>query len=199
MSLAILFLVCDPKILPPDVETILVHDGRCVGCVEHGAHHRPHVALEDKALPPVLELDHDVVVREGDKPNSDGAYGHQCGKQGPSEQSQGKVKELPVTDVSTLLKSKLKSYRHSFLLLVPPLISGRLHSFCIFKRSVFDYETNTKPSNKDFQRSVFVRWLRVSLMGPVRLRELVVVRGLEPITTLHNKGLIGPQDLCCGE
>ena len=92
--MATLFLVRGPKTLPPDVETILVHDGWCVGCVEHGAHHRPHVALEDKALPPVRGLDHDVVVREGDKPNGDGTYGHQCGEEGPSKQSQGQVKGI---------------------------------------------------------------------------------------------------------
>ena len=115
MSLAILFLVCDPKILPPDVETILVHDGRCVGCVEHGAHHRPHVALEDKALPPVLELDHDVVVREGDKPNSDGAYGHQCGKQGPSKQSQGQVKGIAGDQHFHLVEIQVKIVSSFFL------------------------------------------------------------------------------------
>ena len=80
-----------PKTLPPGPQTIHVNDGRCVGCVEHGTHDHPHVALDEKALPPILRLDHDVVVRKGDEPDCHGGHGHQCGKERPSKQSQGQV------------------------------------------------------------------------------------------------------------
>ena len=43
-----------------------------------GAHDHPNVALEDQALPPVLGLDHDVVIGEGDQANSDGTKSEQA-------------------------------------------------------------------------------------------------------------------------
>ena len=65
-----------------------------VQVVEHGTHDHPHVALDEKAFPPVLRLDHDVVVRKGDEPDRHSSQCHQCGKEGPSKQSQGQVKGI---------------------------------------------------------------------------------------------------------
>ena len=57
----------DRETLPPDIEAIQVHDGRCIGGIKQGTHDPPDVALNCQALPPVLRIDHDIVVREGNQ------------------------------------------------------------------------------------------------------------------------------------
>ena len=75
-----------------------VHHGRGVGGIEQSTGDHPDVALEDQALPPVLGLDHDVVVGEGDEANSDRANRDETCKERPAKEGERITKvQSPLT------------------------------------------------------------------------------------------------------